>query len=96
MYYLFIVYYLLFGCICYLNCINAATGWTTHLQFSDNNKKVKSIPVTGRGDLYCYGILRIPHYLYSRLTDGGEVLNLTRRPRFISQNIISVSDNNLY
>jgi hypothetical protein len=27
----------LFGCICYLYCINAATGWTTHLQFSDNN-----------------------------------------------------------
>jgi hypothetical protein len=36
MYYLFIAYYL-FGCICYLYCINAATGWTTHLQFSDNN-----------------------------------------------------------
>jgi hypothetical protein len=36
MYYLFIVYYL-FGCICYLYCINAATGWTTHLQFNDNN-----------------------------------------------------------
>jgi hypothetical protein len=25
---------------------------------------------------------RLPHYLYNRLKDGGEVVNLTRRPPF--------------
>jgi hypothetical protein len=26
-----------------------------------------------------------PHYLDNRITDGGEVVSLTRRPRFTSQ-----------
>jgi hypothetical protein len=34
----------LFGCICYLYCINAASGWTTHLQFSDNNNTHGPLP----------------------------------------------------
>jgi hypothetical protein len=35
----------------------------------------KAIPVTGRG-----GLLRIPHCLGSRLTDGGKVVSPTHRP----------------
>jgi hypothetical protein len=30
-------------------------------------------------------MLMIPHYLDNRLTDGGEVVSLTRRPRFTPQ-----------
>jgi hypothetical protein len=38
-------------------------------------------------------MLRIPHYLDSRLTDGGEVVSLTHRPRSTPQkhNFFSVS-----
>jgi hypothetical protein len=30
-------------------------------------------------------MLRIPHYLDSRLTDGGKVVSLTQRPRYTPQ-----------
>jgi hypothetical protein len=30
-------------------------------------------------------MLRLPHYLDSRLKDGGKVVSLTRRPRFTPQ-----------
>jgi hypothetical protein len=30
-------------------------------------------------------MLRIPHFLENRLTDGGEVFSLTHRPRFTRQ-----------
>jgi hypothetical protein len=44
--------------------------------------KGKSIRVTGhRGPLGCE-TLRTPHFLDSRLTDGGEVVSLTSRPPF--------------
>jgi hypothetical protein len=43
-------------------------------------KKVKAIPVTGHGGLQSFEMLRISHCLDSRLTDGGEVVSLTRRP----------------
>jgi hypothetical protein len=43
---------------------------------------VKAIPVTGRGGLQCYEILRTPHCLDldSRLTDGGKVVSPTLWP----------------
>jgi hypothetical protein len=41
-------------------------------------KKGKAIPVTGReGPQNCY-TSRLPHFLDNRLTDGGEVVSLTR------------------
>jgi hypothetical protein len=46
--------------------------------------KCKPNPVTDRGGLQGCEISRIPHYL-DRLTDGSEVVNITRRPRFTPQ-----------
>jgi hypothetical protein len=49
-------------------------------------KKLKAIPVTGRGSLQGYEMLRIPHCLDNQLTGGGEFASLTRRPRSTPQN----------
>jgi hypothetical protein len=40
----------------------------------------KVIPVTDRGGPYVCKTSRLPHFLDNRLTDGGDVLSLTRRP----------------
>jgi hypothetical protein len=42
------------------------------------NIKCKAIPVTGRGGLYGCNMLRIPHCLDNRLTDGGIVRSRTK------------------
>jgi hypothetical protein len=42
-------------------------------------------PITGRGDLQGCEMLRLPHCLDNRLTGGGEVVSLTRRPRSTPQ-----------
>jgi hypothetical protein len=47
--------------------------------------KNKAIPVTGRGGLYGYEMLRIPHCLDNRLTDGGRIVSLTHRQRTTRQ-----------
>jgi hypothetical protein len=47
--------------------------------------KGKAIPVTGREGPYVFETSRLPHYLDNRLTDGGEVVSLTRRPPFTPQ-----------
>jgi hypothetical protein len=38
---------------------------------SSSKQKDKGIPVTGRGGLHDYETSRLPHFLHSRLTDGG-------------------------
>jgi hypothetical protein len=43
--------------------------------------KIKAIPVTGRVGLKSYQMLRIPHCLESRITDGCEVVSFTHRLR---------------
>jgi hypothetical protein len=43
-------------------------------------KNCKAIPVTGHGYPYGCEMWRLPHFLDTLLTDGGEVLSLTRRP----------------
>jgi hypothetical protein len=49
------------------------------------HKKGKAIPVTGREGPYGWETSRLPHFLRSRLADGGEVVSLTRRPTFTPQ-----------
>jgi hypothetical protein len=49
--------------------------WQSYLK-----KKSKVIPVTGRGDLYCYEMLRIPHCLNNLFTDGGKFVSPTHLP----------------
>jgi hypothetical protein len=41
--------------------------------------KGKAIRVTGRGGPYSSETSRLPHFLDSRLRDGGEVVRLTRQ-----------------
>jgi hypothetical protein len=41
-----------------------------------------SFPVTGRGGPKVCETSRLPRFLESQLTDGGEVVSLTRRPPF--------------
>jgi hypothetical protein len=53
----------------------------------NHKKKSKATPVTGRGGPQGCETSRLPHFLYNRLTDGGEVVSLTRRPPYTPQNI---------
>jgi hypothetical protein len=49
------------------------------------SKKSKAIPVTGLGGLWGCEMLRIPHCLDNRLTDGGKVISPTHPPQFTTQ-----------
>jgi hypothetical protein len=51
------------------------------------DKKGKAISVTGRGGPQGCETSRLPHFLDNRLTDGGEVVSLTRRPPFTPRKI---------
>jgi hypothetical protein len=53
----------------------------------DIKVKGKSVPVTGRGGPQGCETSKLPHFLDNRLTDGGEVVSLTRRPPFIPRKI---------
>jgi hypothetical protein len=44
--------------------------------------KGKAIPVTGHEGPQGCETLRLPHFLYNRLTDGGEVVSPMRLPPF--------------
>jgi hypothetical protein len=50
--------------------------------------KVKAIPVTDREGPQGCETSRFPHFLDNRLTDGGEVASLTRRPPFTTRKIL--------
>jgi hypothetical protein len=52
-------------------------------------KKSKVIPVTGRGGLKGCEMLRLPHFLGNRLTDGSDV-NLKRRPPFTPRKLLCI------
>jgi hypothetical protein len=71
------------------------SGAARHFRLSLNPREgteelvsTTAIPVTGCGGLQGCGMLRIPHCLGSRLTDGGKVVSLTHRPRSTPRNII--------
>jgi hypothetical protein len=42
--------------------------------------KGKAIPVTGHEGPWGCETSRLPHFVDSRITDGGEVISLTHRP----------------
>jgi hypothetical protein len=50
-------------------------------------EKGKANPITGLGGPYGYETSRLPHFLDSLLTDGGEVVSLTRLPPLTSRKI---------
>jgi hypothetical protein len=53
---------------------------------TSNCKKAKNaIPVTGRGGLQGCEMLRVPHCLDNRLTDGGKVVSPTHPTHFTPQ-----------
>jgi hypothetical protein len=49
--------------------------------------KGKAIPVTGHGAPQSCEMSRIPHFPDNQLTDGSEVVSLTRRPPFTPRKI---------
>jgi hypothetical protein len=49
--------------------------------------KSEAIPVTGRGGPEGCETSRLPHFLDNRLTDGGELVSLTRRALFTPRKI---------
>jgi hypothetical protein len=59
----------------------------TVLIYNPVDKRGKTIPVTGCGGSQDCEMSRLPHFLDNRLTDGGEVVSLTRRPPFTSRKI---------
>jgi hypothetical protein len=48
-------------------------------------KESKVIPVTGHGGPQGCEMLRLPHFIDNRLTDGSEVVSLTRQLHFNTQ-----------
>jgi hypothetical protein len=48
----------------------------------DDIIKIRDIPPSGRGGTQCFETLRIPDFLGIRITDGDEIVSLTRRPSF--------------
>jgi hypothetical protein len=67
--------------------INLCTYWTL-VRFRQSKiskviktkvKKGKTIPVTGHGGQQGCEMSRLPHFLDNQLTDGGEVVSLTRQ-----------------
>jgi hypothetical protein len=53
--------------------------------------KGKDVPVTGLGGPYGCERSRLPHYLDKRLTEGGKIVNPTRRPPFTPRFLFSDS-----
>jgi hypothetical protein len=50
-------------------------------------KKGKAIPVTGREGPYGCEMSKLPHFLDSQLTDGGEVVSPARQPPFTPRKV---------
>jgi hypothetical protein len=64
---------------------NVYSKETKHHGIHLKHKKGKAIPVTGREGPYGCETSRLPHFLDKRLTDGGEIVSLMRRPLFTTQ-----------
>jgi hypothetical protein len=55
--------------------------------YRNTHEKGKAIPVTDRGGPWDCEKSKLPHFKDNPLTDGGEVINLTRRPPFTPRKI---------
>jgi hypothetical protein len=54
----------------------------------EHEHKGEATLVTGRGGPQDCETSRLPHFLDNRLTDGGEIVGLTRRPLFTPRKIL--------
>jgi hypothetical protein len=73
--------------ICSILTFNSKKWAHLVINILSNKVKVrgKAISVTGRGGPQGCETSGLPHFLDNRLTDGGEVVSLTRRPLFTPQ-----------
>jgi hypothetical protein len=67
--------------------IQAHLAFFLYMAYCAEAKKGKAIPVTDREGPQGCETSKLPHSLDNRLTDGGEVVNLTRRPLFAPKKI---------
>jgi hypothetical protein len=65
-----------------LNLFRTAAFTNTSVSVPQLKGKGNAIPITGREGAYGCETSRLPHFLDSRLTDGSEVVSLTRRSPF--------------
>jgi hypothetical protein len=65
-----------------------APKWADEVGQWQVKKKSKAVPVTGLGGLQGCEMLRIPHCLDNRLTDGGKVVSPTHRPSFTPETLL--------
>jgi hypothetical protein len=56
--------------------------WSEGTNVEGKVKKGEATPITGREGPQGCETSRLPHFLDNRLTDGGEVISLKRRPPF--------------
>jgi hypothetical protein len=73
--------------IYYINFLRRRNGQCHYVPKVDGVKG-KAIPVTGREGPQRCETSRLPHFLDNRLTDGGKVVSLTRRPPFLPRKIL--------
>jgi hypothetical protein len=67
---------------------NAIFRFRAEFSVPIEGQKVKVVPVTCREIPQDCDKLRLLHYVDNRLTDGGEIVSLTRRPTFIPRNLL--------
>jgi hypothetical protein len=53
--------------------------WTEESHYSIANKQGKAIPVVDHGGTQDCKTSKLPHFLDNRLTDGSEVISVTRQ-----------------
>jgi hypothetical protein len=67
--------------ICRTSCPSRFPPHREEFGLQEHQSKSKAIPVAGRGGLWGPEVLRIPHCLDNRLTDGGKFVRPTRGQR---------------
>jgi hypothetical protein len=76
------------ACCLFFHMVTTYNNMHNYKRFTTRSKiKYKTIHVTDRGGPYGYETSWLPHSLDNRLTDGGEVVNLTHSRTFTSRNM---------